>query len=58
MGSLTEAVDIVKNTGNRDSGLEGGAILKSHLEILEVALVLGDLAIDVRKKTVLEDSFP
>ena len=47
MRLLTEAFDVVKNTGDCDSGLETAAILKSHLEFLELALVLGDLAVNI-----------
>jgi hypothetical protein len=58
MRSLAKAFDIVKNTGDRDSSLQNGAILKGHLEFLELALVLGDLAVNIRQKTVLERSSP
>ena len=58
MKLLTEAFDVVKNTGDCDSGLETAAILKSDLEFLELALVLGNLSVNVGQKTVLECSFP
>jgi hypothetical protein len=44
--------------GNRDSSVKNGAILKGHLKSLELALVLGDLAINIGQKAVLERSFP
>src|ERR1700691_4056974 len=49
MRLLTEAFDIVKNTGDCDSGLETAAILKSHLEFLELALILVNLSVNVRQ---------
>ena len=47
MRSLTKASDSVKSTGDSDSSLKNGAILKGHLEFLELALVLGDLAVNI-----------
>ena len=47
MRSLTKASDSVKSTGDSDSSLKNGAILKGNLEFLELALVLGDLAVNI-----------
>jgi hypothetical protein len=58
MRSLTKTIEIVENAGDGDPGMKDGAILKSHLEFLELVLVLFDPAINIRHKTIFEGSFP
>lgn len=58
MRSLTKAFEVVQNAGDRDAGLENGAVLKSYLELLELIHVLFYFAINVRHETILKGSFP
>ena len=58
MRFLTKTIEIAEHAGDDDLGLKNGTILKSWLEFVELVLVLFDLAISVRHKTIFEGSFP